>query len=302
MDTSSAVGRRRVNSRVNAEDQALDQIAKENTNNEVDCGGISSTNNNNNNIEVPNDEIIEELFDFSDSDLKELDASNEENIKGNNNNDVISDISGEPGEQTEVVEMQKIIVNDNNNNKEQQQQHQQVLSNESTDNIDKQTKEKEKNTEEENEIKTTNALEESPSTLNIVSNGGNETVKEHNKDPVQQTAEEKKSPKENCTIQQTNNVLNTHCSVEADDKTLASPSSSPALPDIKSMQTIDESSGPEFISVSNESSHTATTTDKNNADSDLLPEDGDGDDDDAGEYVEPYDELLVQFLDEANQI
>ena len=29
MDTSSAVGRRRVNSRVNAEDQALDQIAKE---------------------------------------------------------------------------------------------------------------------------------------------------------------------------------------------------------------------------------------------------------------------------------
>lgn len=29
MDTTSAVGRRRVNSRVNAEDQALDQIAKE---------------------------------------------------------------------------------------------------------------------------------------------------------------------------------------------------------------------------------------------------------------------------------
>lgn len=29
MDSSSAVGRRRVNSRVNAEDQALDQIAKE---------------------------------------------------------------------------------------------------------------------------------------------------------------------------------------------------------------------------------------------------------------------------------
>lgn len=29
MDTSNVVGRRRVNSRINAEDQALDQIAKE---------------------------------------------------------------------------------------------------------------------------------------------------------------------------------------------------------------------------------------------------------------------------------
>ena len=280
-----------------------------NTNIEVDCGGNSSnSNNNNSNIEVPNDEIIEELFDFSDSDLKELDASNEENIKGNNSNNGISDISGEPGRQIEVGEMQKIIINDNHNNKEEQQQQLQVLdilSNESTDNIDKQTEEKEKNTEEENKIitktSTNNASAESPSTLNLVSNGGNKTVSENNK-----TAEEKKSPKENDTNQQTINVLNTHCSMDAYDKTLPSPSSSSTLPDIKSMQTINESSGPEFISVNKESNHTTTTTDKNNADSDLLPEDGDGYgddvDDDAGEYVEPYDELLVQFLDEANQI
>lgn len=277
-----------------------------NTKKKVDCGGNS--NNNNNNTEQPNDEIIEELFDFSDSDLKELDASNNENTHGgtkSNDNNIVTDISEVPGEKIKVMEMQKCIKNDNNNNKEQQQQQQEVLeelsSDSTADKIDKQTKNEKNNAQDVNETKTKHSsattLANSSSILNLISNGGNQAINEHDKDPIQQRTEEQNPPKENDTDQQTINVLKANRSTETEDKTIPSPSISPTQPDTKSKQSIVESSGPEFISTNKDHSHATITTDNNNADSDLMV-----DDDDDGEYVEPYDELLVQFLDEANQI
>lgn len=265
--------------------------ANVNNNNTHNNNNIDTTCNNNNNEKdeenfVVNDEIIEE-FDFSDSDLAELNASSI--LSSSDGDTMLAIVEGEEAKEETVglvqwsvqqeLEAEHTTVIDNDGKQVEETETEVEMAENSADNNDKH----ELSSTTIQETATTIKNNEEEQSLLLPSTKCTTTETEFHGENLNSTEDVAASTFTSSSNQTNGNNFMAEALPNGKTNTML---------DLKSKQINDSSSIviPAAAAVAN---------DGNSCHND----DGDENDDNGSEYIdEPYDELLVQFLDEANNI